>query len=210
MIRLLVIENHETIIVSGLRQLFRPQRDGIEVAESAISVSVALKTVDISGFDIIILDLWIPDERPLENVKLLKEHFPGKPILVYSSENSSEWIRKMAIAGVNGYVIKDAPRSELKDAISMVGKGNTWFTGLSVSGDHVSVSNEFRITTEPLSLIQKRILEYLVAGKTLKEIADALDTNPNQIEKTLVRIRSKFDAKSNVELIKILIDMALI
>jgi len=210
MIRVLVIENHETIIVSGLRQLFRPQRDGIEIVDSAVSVSAALKKSDPSGFDIILLDLWIPGEKPLENVKLLKEKFPGKPILIYSSEDSGEWIRKMAIAGVKGYVIKDAARNELKNAISKVAGGNTWFTGLSVTGEHDILSQEHPPYNEPLSLVQKRIIEFLIAGNTLKEIAETLNTNSNKIEKKLVRMRVIFNAKSNVELIKILIDLALV
>ncbi len=207
---MLVIENHETIIVSGLRQLFRPQRDGIVIVDSAVSVSAALKNADASGFDLILLDLWLPGEKPLENVKLLKEKFPGKPILIYSSEDSGEWIRKMAMAGVKGYVIKDAARDELKNAISKVAGGNTWFTGLSIAGDHGILSQEHPPYNEPLSLVQKRIIEFLIAGKIIKEIANILDTNPNKIEKTLVRMREKFNAKSNVELIKILIDLALV
>jgi len=70
MIRLFVIENHETIIVSSLRQLFRPQRDNIEVIGSAINVSGALQSSDIASCDVIILDLWIPNEKPLTNVKI--------------------------------------------------------------------------------------------------------------------------------------------
>jgi two-component system nitrate/nitrite response regulator NarL len=210
MIRVLVIENHEAIIVSGLRQMFRPQRDLIEITASAVSVASALKTAEDSAFDMIMLDLWIPGEKPLENVRLLKEHFRGKPILVFSSEDSAEWIRKMAVAGVMGYVIKDAARNELKNAIVKVAAGNTWFTGLTAAGENDNLLPGHPRSREPLSLVQKSIIGMLIDGRTLKEIADKLAANPNQIEKTLVRMRLKYNAKSNVELIKILIDLAVV
>ena len=60
MIRLFVIEDHATVIVSSFRFLFRPQRDGIHVAGFATTVDEAIANADPESFDLFILDLYIP------------------------------------------------------------------------------------------------------------------------------------------------------
>lgn len=208
--RLFVIDNHETIIVSGLHQLFRPVRDQIEITGSANNVQNALQSDLIALCDIIILDLWIPGERPLENVKLLKEYFPVKPILVYSSEDSSEWIRKMIVAGVKGYVTKEALRTDLKSAILSLAAGGAWFTKSLEKADLEMINHEVKENYVPLSPVQKKILTSLINGKSQKEIAKNLNTRERNIEKNLSTLRTRFSAKTTVELIKILIDKAII
>jgi len=209
-IRVFVIDNHETIIVSGLHQLFRPARDLIEIIGSANSVSHSLQSDIIDLCDIIILDLWIPGERPLENVRMLKLHFPSKPILVYSSEDSSEWIRKMIVAGVKGYVTKEALRTDLKSAIQSLAAGGAWFTKSLETADLDMINREVIEHDAPLSPVQKKILASLINGNSQKEIAKTLNTRERNIEKNLATLRSRFSAKTTVELIKILIDKALI
>ena len=63
MIRLFVIEDHP-VIVTGLRNLFRPSRDEIEIVGSASNVDDAVIEADPDVFDIFLLDLWLPDSHP--------------------------------------------------------------------------------------------------------------------------------------------------
>ena len=71
MIRLFTIEDHP-VIVTGLRNLFRPSRDEIEIVGSASSVDELIQKGIQEEFDIFLLDLWIPDSHPIQNVKKLK------------------------------------------------------------------------------------------------------------------------------------------
>jgi len=210
LIRLFVIDNHETIIVSGFHQLFRPTRDFIEITGSAINVRTALQSDHIGRCDIIILDLWIPDEKPVENVRILKENFPNKPILIYSTEDSSEWIRKMIVAGVKGFVNKEAPRHDIKSAIKNIADGGAWFTKSLEQEDLGVISKEIQEHDKALSPVQKKILTLLSIGNSQKEIAKILNTRERNIERTLSTLRSRFNAKTTVELIKILTDKAMI
>ena len=199
MIRILSIENHKTIIVSGLRLLFRAQRDGIEISCSAESVAEALQTRHDSQFDLILLDLWIPNETPVENVQLLREHFPGKPILIYSSEDSKEQMRIMAKAGVNGYLTRDASRRELQEGIKRVAGGGSWFLDLSFSEDEQRTDTDASAQID-FTMLQKKMLELYKAGNNIKKISVELHTSPNQIEKSFERMRLKFGVKTNAEL----------
>ncbi len=210
MIRLFIIENHETIIVSGIKHLFRPQRDQVIVIGSAASVSGALESHDISACDVIMLDLWIPNEKPLDNVKRLKEKFPSKPILIYTSEDSPEWIRKMMAAGVKGYVIKEGLRETLKSAIKNLAAGGTYFFQ-SPEAEDAEVDGESAVTSmEQLSPVQKKIMTLLISGENQKSIAIILNTKVKLIEKELSSLRIRHSAKTNIELVKLLLEKALL
>jgi DNA-binding NarL/FixJ family response regulator len=209
-IRLFVIDNHETIIVSGFHQLFRPSRDFIEIIGSASSINAALISDVIQSCDIIILDLWIPDEKPLENVRMLKDYFPGKPILIYSTEDSPEWIRKMMIAGVQGYVTKEAFRPDLKSSIQSIAAGKVWFPRVLEENDlEVTIREPHELEIQ-LSPAQRKILSLLSKGNNHKEIADILNIKVKNIEKILSILRKNFNAKTTVELIKILTEKTMI
>jgi len=127
MIRLFIIEDHETIIVSGLKRLFYSSRDGLEVTSFTRSVDEAIETGDIHAFDLIILDLWLENRQPIENFRKLSEYFPSKPIIIYTAEGAFSWIQRMYNEGARAYLTKSASRTEIKNAIKNVIKGEKVF-----------------------------------------------------------------------------------
>jgi DNA-binding NarL/FixJ family response regulator len=210
MLRIFVIENHETILVSGLRQLFRPHRDQIEITGSSNSVANALQNKELESCDIIILDLWIPNEKPLENVSILRQKYPKAHIIILTTEESPVWIRKMMAAGVKGYLIKNTNRNELKSAIMKVAGGGTWFTASLDEENQEKTAESSDKTNIVLNPAQKEILSLLTQGKNIKEIAELLNSKPAKIEKTLVNLRKQYQAETNIALIKILLDKGII
>jgi DNA-binding NarL/FixJ family response regulator len=209
MIRLFVIEDHP-VIVTGLKNLFRPSRDEIEVVGSAANVDDAVLQAIPETFDIFLLDLWLPDAHPLLNVKKLKDKFHGKPIVIFTSEDSSSWQRKMFEAGVMAYLLKSTNRSEIKTTLEKVFKGQVVFTGI-VDPDYekklasVLTGQKFHLTSN-----QQELVIFLSTGLTQQQIADKKKTSVSTVEKTLKHVREKFEAKNNAELVKILLEKGLI
>jgi DNA-binding NarL/FixJ family response regulator len=117
MIRLFIIEDHSPIIVPGLKRFFSSSRDGINVAGYCNTVEEAIDKGNEYLFDIFILDLWLENRLPLQNFRLLKNHFKDKPIVIYTVEMSSAWRRLMLSEGAVAYITKNASRSEIKKAI---------------------------------------------------------------------------------------------
>jgi DNA-binding NarL/FixJ family response regulator len=213
MIRLFVIEDHP-IIVTGLRNLFRPSRDGIEINGSAASAEEAIQTADPEIFDIIMLDLWLQSSTPGENIKMLKEKFPDKPIVMFTSESSSVWQRKMFDAGAKAYLLKTAEKNEIKLTLEKVAMGMTVFAGImeqdflnkKLSPETLSTSSAKHFLTPN----QLEIAIMLSNGVTQKKIADSKGTSISNIEKTIKHIREAFNARNNAELIKILLEQGII
>ena len=209
MIRLFIIEDHP-VIVTGLKNLFRPSRDDIEISGNAFTVDEAVLKADPFTFDIFMLDLWIPDAHPLMNVKKLKEHFPGKPIVIFTSEDSSSWQRKMFEAGVMAYLIKSTNKSEIKSTLEKVIRGQIVFSGLVEPDYEKKLSDVLSGKKYHLTRNQQELVVLLSSGLTQQQIADAKKTSISTVEKTLKHVREKCDAKNNAELVKILLEKGII
>ena len=204
MIRLYIIEDHLTFIVSSFRFLFRPQRDGIAVAGSSTGVDEVIRDADPDSFDIFILDLHIPDHRPLDNIRKLKARFPGKPIVIFTQDKSSSWKAKMIQEGAMAYITKDASREELKLALQKVSAGdpfNPSFTNFSAA-TKIEASED----GDPLKMtpLQIEIIKHLSEGLVHKQISDKTGVSRSLVEKILKDLRQVCHVKNNVELINLL------
>lgn len=209
MIRIFTIEDHP-VIITGLKNLFRPSRDEIEIIGSATSVEEAIEKVDPDSFDIFMLDLWIPSSHPLQNIKKLKEHFPGKPVVMFTSEDSSIWQKKMFEAGVKAYLLKSSDKSEIRSTLEKVSRGMTVFTGIIDDKE----ADKFRTAfTEPkyiLTANQKELVVMLSKGLSQQQIAENKGTSISTVEKTLKHIRDRCDARNNAELVRILLERGIL
>jgi len=202
MIKIFVIEDHEAIIVPGLRNLFRPSRDQIEISGSSSDLQDAFLNPTMGMADLIILDLWIPGDDPLTNMSMIRKQFPDTPVLIYTSEDLPFWQQKMMAAGAKGYLKKNSPREDLKSAIIHIFNGGTWFTGPMTDISFPEKTNDH--ATDPsynLTPIQKETIGFLIDGFHHKEIAEKLNTTPAKIDKTLTGLRNRFQCKTTIELV---------
>jgi len=209
MIRLFVIEDHP-VIITGLKNLFRPSRDEIEITGSASRVEDALLLADPDTFDIFLLDLWLPDANPLINVKSLKDKFKDKQIVIFTSENSSAWQRKMFEAGVMAYLLKSADRYEIKTTLQKVFKGQIVFAGLVQSDEEKKLPSVFSGLSFKLTANQQELVVLLSVGLTQQQIAEKKKISVSTVEKTIKHVRGNCGAKNNAELVKILLEKGLI
>lgn len=208
MIRIFAVEDHP-VIVTGIRNTFRPSRDGIEITGSAGNPDEAIEKADTDTFDIIFLDLIIPGFNPIQNVNKLKNAFPGKPIIMFTSEDSSTWRKKMYEAGVKAYLLKSAEKHEIKNTVEKVSQGITVLSARLEPGDAGIISSfsdpKYNVTDN-----QKDIVLRLSQGQSQQEIADIKNTSISNIEKTLKHIREKTGARNNPELIRIMLERGVI
>ncbi len=205
----MVIEDNATIVLAGLRNLFRPVRDQIQVSETATSVEEAIDKIEAGSFDVILLDLIIPGTTPKENIRALKRKFPLKPVLIYTSLDSNLWRRTMWSLGASGYVHKNDGRDKLKNAIMDAFSGKIMFPADVPTGNETT---DFGLESQPntLSIIEKEILTMLVNGVKYKEISNVLNVKSNTIDATIRQLRVKFGAKSTPQLIYILSEQGLL
>ncbi|HZX62467.1 MAG TPA: response regulator transcription factor [Bacteroidales bacterium] len=209
MIRLFTIEDHP-VIITGLRNTFRPSRDGIEIIGSANNVDEAIEAADPLSFDVFLLDLYIPGYQPLQSIKKIKEHFPGKPIVMFTSEDSTIWQRKMFEAGAMAYLLKNAEKNEIRLTLEKVSQGMTVFTGMIEPEREQTFRAGFADPKYILTPNQKEYVVFLSNGLTQQEIAEKKSLSISTVEKTIKNIREKCSARNNAELVKILLERGII
>jgi DNA-binding NarL/FixJ family response regulator len=173
------------------------------VAESA---DEALRKGNPDEFDMIILDLWLSVSQPLDNLLKLQQRFKGKPILVYTQDDSPVWRNKMLKEGASAYLTKNTPRDELKTAIVKVSRGEVWFTGQMLPQFSQSPEVNEGILNYELSPVHRRMAEMLSNGASREEIAAALAIHTSAVDKSFAKLRSQFQCKNNYKLIRFLAD----
>jgi two-component system invasion response regulator UvrY len=204
MIRIFVIEDHATVIVSGLRYLFRPNRDGIAFTGFAPGLEEAVTVADPETFDLFLLDLYLPGTLPVNNIRRLKSEFPEKPVIIYTSETSAFWKQKMLEEGAMAYVTKNSPREELFLAFQKASRGEYYFPGLPAAGKPDAAQLDQATPVDAFSPVQLDILQRLSEGKSHKEIAIGLGLSLSRIEKILIQLRKQHKTRNNFELINLL------
>jgi DNA-binding NarL/FixJ family response regulator len=204
MIRLYVIEDHITLTISGFKYLFRSKRDGITISGYSGSVEETIKSADPEDIDLFILDLHIPGTYPIDNIRNLRRHFPGKPIVIYTSELSDSWRKKMIEEGAISYITKDTQREELKLVILKAVKGETVTIGKQRLTYLKEQEEGSPMESEVIIPINREILRLLIKGLNHKEIGKEVSLSRTKVENILKEMRDHFHVKTNLELIKIL------
>jgi len=202
LIRVFIIDDHP-LVISGIKNMFRRDRDHITVTGSAPDVPVAIREAKANSFDFILLDLWIRNTDPLENLKLLRRKFPFKPVVILTYEDSALWQRKIYDAGASGYLLKTSKKPELREAFEKIVNERLVFPHLfEVAGQDrdlpLAGKNQVK---EKLTPHQYDIVSLLSEGNSRMQIGKRLNISVSTIEKILTSIRKKFQASSNIHLI---------
>ena len=208
MVRLFSIEDH-WVVIDGLKSKFRADRNEISITCSAENMEKAL-LIDAELFDVILLDLLIPGTDPLENVKKLQTRYPGKPIVIYSSEESAVWKEQMYEAGVMAYLTKHDVRKHVKEVIKGVYRGENFRNSGSLGSDKSeadTITDDFTITLKPT---EKAILLHFKQDMSMKEISIKLNMTSWAVSKSMARLRKRFKVKTNQGLIQLLINRRLV
>lgn len=203
MIRLYVIEDHESIIVSGLKRMFYSSRDGIEISGSSKSVESTIHSARPEDFDIFILDLWLETRTPVRDIKTLKQAFPGKPVMIYTSETSAAWKIKMLEEGALAFITKTADRAEIKKAIQQVSEGKIFSPIKENFFADQKTPNKINDQEPLITLFQIEIIKMLANGDSHQEIASFSGISRSKLEGILKGLRKKFNVRNNIELVAI-------
>jgi DNA-binding NarL/FixJ family response regulator len=216
MIRLFSIEDH-WVVIDGLKLKFRSDRDEMMITCKTDKIDKALK-VDQNLFDIILLDLYLPETDPEENVSKLKTRFPEKPIVIYTSEESSIWKDQMCLAGVQAYLTKYDKRQIIKKVIQQVASGEDLCRQRRIELNQNSAKLKYKKDEPFLKPDEKKIISLLLQDLSLKEIAakkiitgsSVKIVTESAISKMMAMLRKRFHVKTNAALLRIIIERKLI
>jgi DNA-binding NarL/FixJ family response regulator len=199
---ILIVDDHP-IVRFGLNALLSTQRD-FEIAGLAESGEAALKILQKSSVDIVLLDLRMPGLSGTDTLKRVAESTHKVRTIVISSFEYDEEIYAAVKAGAQGFVHKEADAQEILRAIRAVGRGMQFFP------KHISDRMTNDQMTAGLSVRETEVLQLVATGLTNKEVARTLSISQFTVRNHLNHITQKLDATDRTEAIFIALQTGLI
>jgi DNA-binding NarL/FixJ family response regulator len=205
MIRVFIIDDHQ-MIIEGIHSLLQDESD-IEWLGSAKSPDELLSFLRKRQPDILLMDINLPQKSGLDLCKEVKEKYPAIYIIGLSTSDQPSVIRKMRENGASGYLLKDASKKEIIEALKQVNKGKEYVNFSVATALKRNAPNNL---LPALTKREKQILELIAEGQTNHEIADALFLNVTTIDSHRKNMLTKFNVKNTAALIKMAVSNHLI
>lgn len=190
-IRVLIAED-QTVVREGLVAILSFQSD-IEVVGQAEDGIQAVDLVKQTRPDVILLDLKMPRQDGLTTIPKILEVFPEARILVVTSFDEGERVFQAIKAGALGYLLKDATREQLLQAIRDVAGGQAFLDptiALKVIHE-IKHPTEVLYTSDPLTRRELETLRLIARGLSNQEIAAELFIHERTIAKYVSSILNK-------------------
>ena len=199
MIRLLIVDDH-AVVRRGLRQIVAETGD-IVVNGEAETGSQAIKTARQEDFDVMLLDISLPDKNGIEVLKQIKKEQPKLAVLMLSTYGEREFAVRALKAGASGYLTKQSAPEQLVTAIRHVAAGKKYVSPALAE----ELANAMGVDTEKplhetLSDREFQTLRLIASGKTLSVIAAELCLSPKTISVYRSRLLEKLKLKTNSDL----------
>jgi DNA-binding NarL/FixJ family response regulator len=198
-LRILLVDDH-AIVRQGVRQLLLNHAVAREVVEADIGAQ-ALASLDVDPFDIVLLDISLPDINGVEVLKRIKRRQPRTPVMMFSMYREDQYAVRSLKAGASGYLSKTVTAAQMIEAIRQVAAGRKYVSPALAEAlaDYVSFDSD-QLPHEKLSDREYQTLCMLASGKRLTDIAHALSLSVKTVSVYRARLLEKMKLNNNAEL----------
>ena len=199
MTRILIADDHQ-IVRAGLKNLLAEYKE-FTVAGEAGSGAETVKMVRASDWDLVLLDITMPDMNGVDTLQQIKRSKPDLPVLILSMHPEDQYAVNLLRAGANGYVCKECAPEQLIGAIRTVVAGRRYVSpalGDQLAHD-LSGDAQKALHTE-LSEREFQVFCKLAAGQAVSEIANELFLSVKTVSTYRSRILEKMGMKTNANL----------
>lgn len=201
MIKVMIADDH-AIVRQGLKQILSETSD-ICVTGEAASGFQAMSVIRQQDFDVILLDISLPDRNGLDVLKQIKKEQPDLAILMLSMHSESEFAIRALRAGAVGYLNKQSAPAQLVTAIRQVASGQKYITPeLAMELANAITSDADRPLHTTLSDREFQTLCLIASGKGLSEISEEMCLSPKTVSVYRSRLMEKLQLSNNSELIR--------
>ena len=204
----LALADDQTMFREGLRALLEQEPD-LEVVAQAMSVQ-ALQQLDVEP-DVVVTDLAMPDTPLDQIIEQIRHRFPDAAIIALTALDDLSTVQHVLAAGVDGYVLKSAAKTDLFAGIRAVARGGLYLQP-SIGIAFASRSAEELAGSAVGGLTPKEtdVLKLLALGHTNAEIAARTGSSLRTIETHRAHIHQKLDLHTRAELVRFALEVGLL
>ncbi len=205
-LKLLIADDHQ-LVMDGIKSLLKPET-GFEIAGTAVDGYEVLRLIDKKDFDICLLDISMPGLDGVAVAKAIREKKPGIKIIILTTYNDKEIITALLHLGVAGYILKNASKQELIEAIFKVAAGDMYFSRevhTAIMTDYVRHLDRAKGSDDNAEILterEKEVLLLLSREMTNEKIAAMLNISYRTVETHRKNIMQKTKSHNLAGLLK--------
>ena len=195
----ILIADHHTLVREGLKRVLTRGIPGARFADASTGAQ-ALRLARTGRFDVVVLDVSLPDRDGLDVLRELQRTLPRLPVLILSTHAEEQFAVRALREGARGYVQKQTAAKNIVLAVRRVASGAM----------HISRSLAERLASaaqvdaphERLSERELEVFRLFARGKTLTAIARQLSLSVQTVSTYRARISDKTGLRSREEMIR--------
>ncbi|HEV8259217.1 MAG TPA: response regulator transcription factor [Burkholderiales bacterium] len=199
MLRVLIADDH-AITREGLKRILTDYPKPLHVGNAA-NAAQTLSMVRKNEWDLVLLDISLPDKSGLDVLKSIKKDRPALPVLVLSMYPVDQYALRVLKAGGSGYLTKESAPEQLLAAVRKVFEGGRFIT--PELAEHMArelAGGTPMLPHEGLSDREFEVLRLIASGRTPTEIAAHLSLSVKTISTYRTRLLHKMGMRHNAEL----------
>ncbi|MBI2149933.1 MAG: response regulator transcription factor [Acidobacteria bacterium] len=201
-LKLLVCDDH-ALFREGIKATLA-RESSVEVIGEAEDGRQAVAEAKKLRPNVVLMDIAMPGLNGLEATMRIKEIDPDIKILIMTMYDDEEVIARCLSAGASGYVLKDAPPSQLLYALEMVRKGREYLDPgvITKVSSYIKLGMPRETSYERLSSREREVLKLIAEGLSVKEIASQLNLSVKTVDSHKYNLMHKLDIHDKAGLIK--------
>lgn len=207
--RILIADDHSAIR-AGVKFMLKGEFPDAEFGEAS-NAEEALEKLREQPWHLMILDMDMPGRSGMELLEQLKEEGPEVRVLMFSMLPENQLALRALRSGAYGYLSKNTLDSELLIAVRQVLEGRRYILPsvaeeLALCGDGPAL----KPLHESLSAREYATLLLMAGGKSISEIAEALNVGRSSVSTFRARILEKMNLKTNAGIVKYVVEYKLL
>ena len=196
-IRVLLVDDHQ-VVREGLKRMLEPDKD-IQVVGEAVNGEDGITQAERLWPDVILMDIKMPDMDGITATRQLKQKMPDVKVIMLTLYDS-EYVTQAIEAGASGYILKDAEREQLIQAIRDAYKGYSPLASSLTRQVLTELANLSRASRDSLlSERQCEILRLIAAGLVSRDIGAKLCISESTVKKELTHIFDKLGVNDRAQ-----------
>jgi two-component system invasion response regulator UvrY len=197
--KFLLVDDH-VVVRSGIKTLLSEIYNPAEIHE-AMNGDTAIAKLKNEQFDLIIMDIQMPNTDTLGLMEYIHITYPAAKVLMFSMSAENIYAKRFMKAGASGFVSKEAPLEDITRAISTILNGKKYISDtLAEKLAEDSYSGKSGNPFNELSPREFEIVSLLLEGKTVTDISHALNIQTSTVGTHKARLFEKLGVTNILEL----------
>ena len=201
----IVIADDSPLFLDGLRLMLSGQQVMRVVGEAGDGKEL-LAAVEVASPDVVITDIQMPVMTGIVATRKIKEKFPLIAVIALTMFGDDALIMEMLDAGASGYLLKNASKEDLVQAIHAVYSGEKYFCATTSKQLAEMISNRVAakskaLKQELLTEKEQQIMKLICQQHSTKQIAGLLEHTPKTIEAYRMRLMEKIGAENTAGIV---------